>query len=82
MRRTSLLLFMLLLAVGCGSSPSGDDANVAAGAGVATNPSGNPRNDQEAATASAMRQQGDQVNAQRMKDAAAMREAMQRSGGK
>lgn len=69
------------LLAGCSSGPEAD-ASVKAGSGEVTNPGGKPRTPQEAQMASQMQQAGNQMNAQRLKDAAAMREAMQKSGGK
>lgn len=81
MRHLTLALVGLLL-IGCSSSDRDVDATVKAGSGEITNPGGQPRDSGEAKLANAMRQQGDKVNQQRMHDAQAMRDAMEKSGGK
>ncbi len=82
MRLALIVSLASLVLVGCGSSSSGDDASVVPGSGVAQNPGGKPKTEQEAQMATAQQKQGDAVNAQRDKDAAAMAAAMAKSGGK
>jgi len=71
-----------LILIGCSSSSAGDDSSVVPGSGVAQNPGGKPQSEQEAQMASAQQKQGEAINAQRDKDAAAMQAAMAKSGGK
>jgi hypothetical protein len=74
--------FVALIGLGgCSSSPP-DDSSIKPGSGVALNPSGKPRTPQESAYASQMQQVGNQINAARMRDAAAMKAAQERTGGK
>jgi hypothetical protein len=82
LRITLIVSAVSLILVGCSSSSAGDDSSVAPGSGVAQNPGGKPQNEQEAQMATAQQQQGNAVNAQRDKDAAAMQAAMAKSGGK
>ncbi|HEY3781240.1 MAG TPA: hypothetical protein VGL56_09170 [Fimbriimonadaceae bacterium] len=70
----------VLAVAGCGSS---DDAGPAkAGSGVAQNPGGKPQNAQEQANADARAKEGSAINADMAKDAAAMKAAKARTGGK
>jgi len=82
--RYLLLAFAALSAIavaGCGSSA--DEAGPAkSGSGVALNPSGKPQNAQEAANADARARGGAAMNADLAKDAAAMKAAKERTGGK
>ena len=82
MMRNVLIAATALALAGCGSSSAGDDASVKAGSGEITNPGGKPRNDQEAQQASDMQKTGNAMNDQRAKDAAAMKAAMEKTGGK
>ena len=66
---------------GCSSAPP-DEGTVKPGAGVAQNPGGKPRNDQEAAEQAGMQKTGNAMNADQMKGAAAMAAAKARAGGK
>ena len=66
---------------GCGSSGDVDSA-VKPGSGVAMNPSGKPQTQADAEFAQKMQQAGNAINADRMRQAAAMRDAQTRSGGK
>jgi len=67
--------------VGCSSSSSEDEGKIAPGSGVAINPSGKPRNDQEANYAAQMQKMGNGMNETRDKEAAAMAAAKARAGG-
>lgn len=79
--RLALILSVASLAlIGCSSSP-GDDSSVAPGSGVVQNPGGKPKTEQEAQIAVAQQKQGELINQQREKDAAAMAAAKARSGG-
>jgi len=82
--RYLLLAFAAISAfalAGCGSSA--DEAGPAkAGSGVALNPSGKPQNAQQAADADARAKAGAAMNADLAKDAAAMKAAKDKTGGK
>ena len=82
MRPLLLLALGALALVGCGSSSSDADGEAKPGSGAAANPSGKPRNDEQADMASKMQQAGNNINAQQMAAGKAMADAKAQTGGK
>jgi ABC-type oligopeptide transport system substrate-binding subunit len=66
---------------GCSPSSPADEGTIKPGSGVALNPSGAPQNANQAAYAAEMQKSGNNINAERQKDAAAMEAARNKAGG-
>jgi hypothetical protein len=81
MRSLLTLAILATALVGCSSSSS-DEGSITPGSGVVQNPSGQPKDEQEAQYKSQLSQAGSAVNDDRAKAAAAMAAAKAASGGK